>query len=414
MVKTKRNKVISVPIRLLLTERGVDHFLKSNQPLSRFRLSNAQQEYGVELRDFTPATVQKMMRLDFVGKIELAVTDIAENRAGLIDFTKLVIYGMLYRQFDTEIFEALMESDLVRTWNRHNAKNPIDFQTNVNTAYLQRTLQRNPDGVAAMKRDVLEEVFRNITRSTTLITEEKRLHSLIAERFLDTLGPLTQFLLVAHRGSPSYHDMTALMQHRLTSYLQKTSVAEYLALMLLEVLTSLKHGGSLVRGRSPDNGRRNGDDAYGPRRAGVTTADPDGARAGSGVSGEHGAPGASPSDAEVDAECGAEAIGLLWKIRRHSRTPGDRGRLHLVISNRHNRFEEVKHAVNDRANHAVNRKSLNDFYLQDPEAADSNSLGLYYLSFLHEACRKVGIHFESFVHNVPEEDRTMVNLVLHF
>lgn len=376
MVSTKQRKILDVPIRLVFTDQGVNHFLKNKQRLSRFRLSDAHEEYGVQLVDFAPHTVQKMMRLDYVSKIELTVDDIVAHRSGLIDFTKLVMYGMLYRQFDTEVFEALVESDMVRKWNRHNAKNPIDFKTNVNTSYLQRVLSRNTEGVSGMKRDILVPVFHSIATSATLIDEEKRLHRLIAERFLDALAPLSQFLLVAHKDTPSYKAMAGEIRERVQRYLKKTSVPEYLALMILELLTSLKHGGGFLR--------RN-DEAAQPARSGGTE------RAGH-----------------------AEPISLLWKLRTHSRSPGDRGRLQIVISNRQTRFEDVKDIINDRSNLAVTKKSLNDFYQEDPDAADTNSLGLYYLSFVHEACRSVGIHFESFVHAVGEEDQTMINLVLLF
>jgi hypothetical protein len=213
-----------------------------------------------------------------------------------------------------------------------------------------------------MKRDLLEPVHRSISLSPTLIDEEKRLHRLIAERFLDALAPLAQFLLVAHQDSPSFQPMATEIQKYLKRYLKKTAVAEYLALMILELLTSLRHSGGFLPGNDKD----------------------------------------------------VEPIRVLWKLRSHARTRGDRGRLQIVISNRQNRYEEVRDIINDRSNQAVTKKSLNDFYLEDPEAAESNSLGLYYLSFVHDACRKVGIHFESFVHTVPEEDQTMINLVLLF
>ena len=371
MMTTKDRRIIGVPIRLVFTDHGVKHFTKNKQRLSRFRLSDTREEYGVRLVDFAPQTVQKMMRLDYLSKIELSVDDIVTHRRGLIDFTKLVIYGMLYRQFDTQIFESLIDTDMVRKWNRHNVKNPIDFQTNVNTSYLQRVLSRNQDGVARMKRDILEPVYRSISLSSTLIDEEKRLHRFIAERFLDGLAPLSQFLLVAHQDSPSFQTMAAEIQRNLHRYVKKTAVAEYLALMILELLTSLKHSGEF-------SGREDGD-------------------------------GAGTDEPGTD-----EPGRVLWKLRSHSRAPGDRGRLQIVIANRQTRYEEVKDTINDRSNQTVTKKSLNDFYLEDPEAAESNNLGLYYLSFVHEACRKVGIHFESFVHAVPEENQTMINLVLLF
>lgn len=354
------SRIRNVPIRVIFTDSGARHFMKRNQRLSRVRLSDDREEYGINLVDFSPRTLQKMLGLDYLSKIEHSVTDIVAQRGALMDFTKLIIYGMLYRQFDTEIFTRLMESDLVRGWNRRNARNPIDFQTSVNTRYLQHVLESHSSTVQAVHEDILEPVFEHIDARSTLIEEDRRLHGFIAERFVQSLGPLSQFLLMTHRGSPAYWEIVSEIQKGTRDYVEKTPVAEYLALMLLEVLTSLKHDAGLHR-------------------------------------------------ENVD-----EAVSLLWKIRSTVRAPGDRARLHVIVSDRGSRFEEVKDTINDRAKLAVKKKSLNDFYMKDPDAAESNSLGLYYLSFVHDACTKVGIRFESFVHSIPKEDQTLVNLVLTF
>ena len=61
----------------------------------------------------------------------------------------------------------------------------------------------------------------------------------------------------------------------------------------------------------------------------------------------------------------------------------------------------------------TNKKSLIDFYRELPEGQEGTDLGLYYLSYLDEACKKLNVRFESIV-NQYQSDLTVINLVFYF
>ena len=58
------------------------------------------------------------------------------------------------------------------------------------------------------------------------------------------------------------------------------------------------------------------------------------------------------------------------------------------------------------------RRTLIDFYRDDgQEGAD---LGLYYLSYLDDACKKVDVKFESLVNQYSASGLTVINLIFNF
>ena len=73
----------------------------------------------------------------------------------------------------------------------------------------------------------------------------------------------------------------------------------------------------------------------------------------------------------------------------------------------------MKEAFDEKKNADLKKKSLMDFYKELPNGEANAELGLYYLSYLSEACEKVNVKFESLVNQLPGSDLTVMTLVLN-
>jgi hypothetical protein len=348
------HSLISVPVKVLLTEAGIKALTAKGNKIRRYLLSDASEETGIQLADFTPPTLQKMIVLGYVGKVEMPLHDVVATRRDVLDFAKLVTYAMLYRQFDTAVYNAIIHSNLVHYWNRHNPKKPIDFKTKVNTAYLRSVLAKNAHSVAQVRRTISDPVSAEIEQNPALQGDERRVQQLLMGRFLDQVSPLSWFLLTVYAESQPAEMMINEIREILQNYLQKAVIGEYLGLMILELLGSM---------------RREGQD---------------------------------------------RTVYVLWKFNRRKDSQGDRQRLHIALSNDAERFREVKHKVHLRVGIDVGEKSLQDFYSAEGQSDVELNLGLYYLSFLNDACNKLNVLFESFVNKSARTGETLVNLVLTF
>lgn len=60
------------------------------------------------------------------------------------------------------------------------------------------------------------------------------------------------------------------------------------------------------------------------------------------------------------------------------------------------------------------KRTLIDFYRELPEGQEGTDLGLYYLSYLDDACKKVNVKFESLVNQFASNDLTVINLIFNF
>ncbi len=359
--QTKRPH-INVPIKMIFTDAGVSYFISHNKKLNKYKLSDNNEEYGIQLVDFSPSTVQRMMLLGYLSKIEVGLSNVVAKRKDVIDFTKLISYAMLYRQFDTSVYEDLVASELVKQWNRHNMRNPIDYKTPINHDYLNKVLLKNRDTVQNVRTQILRPIYNNIRTNHGLLPDEKNIQAFLCEKYLNNMNPLTWFILTAYKDSDAYLDMIRQIQHKLNEYMRRAPIPEYFGLMLIELLITLN---SQV---DPN----------------VKTYDDD-----------------------------DNNIYLLWKFNQKRPIANDRAKMQLNISNQKTEFEAMKNSINDRTNKNVDKKNLKDFYSESGDGGMGN-LGLYYLSYLSDACKKVNIQFDSFVNRIPRFEQTVVNISMLF
>ena len=81
--------------------------------------------------------------------------------------------------------------------------------------------------------------------------------------------------------------------------------------------------------------------------------------------------------------------------------------------NKDDEFQEVKENIETKASADTNKRTLIDFYRETPDGGGTD-LGLYYLSYLDDACKKVNVKFESIVNQFSTSDLTVINLIFNF
>ena len=82
--------------------------------------------------------------------------------------------------------------------------------------------------------------------------------------------------------------------------------------------------------------------------------------------------------------------------------------------NKDDEFQEVKENFETKSQADTNKRSLVDFYRELPEGQEGTDLGMYYLSYLDDACKKVNVKFESLVNQFTASGLTVINLIFNF
>jgi hypothetical protein len=192
------------------------------------------------------------------------------------------------------------------------------------------------------------------------------------------------FILVKFRGLEGYDVLLKDIRSGLSKYMEKSRIAEYVALMIIELAvnaenTNLKREAALLY--------------RGPMDANSVLFEPK-----------------IRQRVIEELEKKGEAVYLSWKIGGTSSSIGTQGKLQITLYNRDVEYREIKDNIDSKKQTDLKKKSLFDFYKELPQGGGDMDLGLYYLSYLNEACEKVGVKFESLVSQIKESDTTVISL----
>jgi len=237
MCANKRNPVLDLPIKLIFTQKGINFFIKNNKKLNKFVMADNTIKYGVSFSEVTPSTVQHMMLAGYIERIEINRVEFTSRRSQLVDLTKILVYGNFYRQFDEEVSRIILNSRIVKTWNRNNPSSIIDKKSSINENYLS-TLLEDGDIKKQILKEIASSIALSIKRDDKLLNEEKRIKLFLIERFVETIRPVCWFVLHRFRNEKTYEEVIKQLSEILDLYLDRSSIAEYLSLVIMELLTA--------------------------------------------------------------------------------------------------------------------------------------------------------------------------------
>jgi hypothetical protein len=385
----ERKTILDLPLKLVLTEEGTTFFIRNRKKLNKFKLADNVEEYGIILDKFSPASVQRMLLIDYLSKLEISKSEFMTSRQEIMDLSKLIVYGILYRQYDSYIFAKMLASDVIKKWNRMNPANIIDEKTKINDSFLHSVISEKQKEIYEIKQSILAPIYAHITRNTTLLSEEKNVQLLLSEKFLNNLRPFTWFIVSKFKGAEGYDQLIKDIRSALSEYMDKSKIAEYVSLMIMELTMNAENS----------NLKREAKEMFrGSVDMNAVLFDP------------------NIRKQVIDSlERRNEFVYLSWKIGgSKSASIGTQGRLQITLYNKESEYREMKASIDDKKSSDLKKKSLIDFYKELPESEANTELGLYYLSYLSEACEKVNVKFESLVNQLKATDTAVITLTLNF
>lgn len=383
-----KKSILNLPLKIILTQEGSTFFIRQNKKLLKFKLADNVEEYGISLDEFTPATVQRLLLIDYISKIEISKPEFVSSRQETMDLTKLIVYSVLYRQYDAYIFTQILNSNVIKKWNRYNPANIIDEKTHINENFLRSVLKKNEQIIFEAKQEILSPLYAFINKNTSLLPEEKNIQLLLSEKFLNNLRPFTWFIITKFRDADEFDSILRIIRSSLTEYMDKAKIAEYIALMLMELVINAEN----------TNLRKEVKNMYkGSIDPNTVMFDPN-----------------IRKKVIAELERKHELVFVSWKLGGGSTSIGTQGKLQITLYNKDDQSETVRESINDKKNADLKKKSLIDFYKEIPEGEEDTNLGMYYLSYLSEACEKVNVRFESMANQFRDSDLTVINLAFIF
>lgn len=383
-----RKLMLDLPLKLILTEAGASNFISHKKSLKRIKLADNVEEYGVSLNKFSPQSIQNMLLLGYVSKIEISMSEFVSKRQEVMDLSKLIVYSVLYKQFDREIFQAFIASDCVRRHNRQNPAQLIDEKTNMGEMKLRQILSTKNGLIEQTRKAILAPIWKAIISNKDYSPEEKNVYLLTSEKFMNRLGLMNWYIITKFSKDENFSEMLSSIRSLLTRYMDKSKVAEYISVMVMELALNNENA----------NIRKEAQTMYADRDdISTLVLDPD-----------------VRKKIVRELESKHEQVFLSWKIGGGSSSVGKQGRLHITLYNKDDEFQEVKENFEMKAAADTNKRSLVDFYRELPDGQEGTDLGMYYLSYLDDACKKVNVKFESLVNQFTASGLTVINLIFNF
>ena len=388
MSASDKKFLLELPLKVILTEDGASNFISHNKKLLRFRLADNLDEYGISLNKFSPQSIQSMILLDYISKIEISMSEFVSSRQEVMDLSKVIVYSLLYKQFDREVYNALIQCECVKKHNRANPAKLIDNKTQMSDRQLRSTLSGKQTVIQTTRKTILDPIWNSIMSNKDYSAEEKNVYLLMSEKFLNRLGLMNWYIITTFHKNEGANEMFIAIRNLLNSYMEKSKVAEYISVMVME----------LALNNENTNIRKEARKMY----HGIDDID------------------ALVFDPEIRAKIVQELqrkhelVFLSWKLGGGASSIGKQGRLSITLYNKDDEFQEVKENIETAKSSNTAKKTLIDFYRELPEGQEGTDLGLYYLSYLDDACKKVNVKFESMVNQYSASDLTVINLNFNF
>jgi hypothetical protein len=188
------------------------------------------------------------------------------------------------------------------------------------------------------------------------------------------------------KGADGYEQLLKDIRTSLAEYMEKSKIAEYVSLMVMELAMNAENSNLKREAKAIFKGAVD---------MNAVLFDPNIRR-----------------QVLDSLERRDDHVYLSWKIGSRNASIGTQGRLQITLFSKESEYRNVKEAFDEKKNADLKKKSLMDFYRELPESEANTELGLYYLSYLSEACEKVNIKFESLVNQLPGSDLTVITLAL--
>lgn len=388
MCAAGKKLMLELPLKVILTENGASNFISHKKRLLRFRLADNLDEYGISLNKFSPQSIQSMLLLDYISKIEISMPEFVTRRQEVMDFSKLIVYSLLYKQFNRDIHSIIIQCECVRKHNRSNPSHLIDEKTKMSEKQLRSILINKDSVIQAKRKEILEPIWQSIQDNNDYSIEEKNIYMLMSEKFMNRMSLMNWYLITLFSKSDGFEDMIIAIRNLLGQYMEKSKVAEYISVMVMELALNSENNNIRKEAKSmyPDV-----DDLDG------LVLDPD-----------------VRSKIVKELERKHALVFLSWKLGGGSSSIGKQGRLQITLYNKDDEFQEVKDNIETKMAADTHKKTLIDFYRDLPDGQEGTDLGLYYLSYLDDACKKVNVKFESLVNQFSTSDLTVINLIFNF
>lgn len=380
---------IQLPANMVLTKAGVDMMVKSKTPVKRVFARDGIVKDGINSKQFNAPVLQKFVLNGYLEEVYTRLPELLSQRSNIISTNNLITYGILYRKLSPSLSDMLLNSSLVKEFNRKNPKQSIADYRTINMKTVQDLKAKKAELFTLIENDIRDQVLKMLSESN-LSDEDRQLRERSLDKFLRYIDPRIWYLYLIVYSTPLQSRMEFDFATMVYDYLDNTQIATHLSNLLMEFIQNAEKAhferiisaNSLTSGENIDVWLRDKEN----RRKMINLA--------------------------IQQD---ELLEISWNLNPSRNVEIDQYRLQILVSNNGLIGEVVRGSLADKMKKNTAGISLSDFYQDSGDAAKLGAgLGLLYNSYLEEICKKKGLKY--FCNIVPEvsKGKTTVQIDVSF
>lgn len=381
-------RTVTLPLKLALTSTAVEYFRSKQYALGRVSTANGSEGYGFTLSSLSLARLKAMLRRAFISQVEAAHPDLMAFRSPLMELSKCLCTHVLLKRFTREVVAHTLGSEPVKQWKRAHPSAPLDSASLFGSSMDSAGAVVWEQDARMIRNSLLEPLFKQIDHARDLEREEKEERREFCNSCFEDVSPSLWTLVARIHAQWRNRSFLNSIGEMLDAYLRRTAIAEYLSLMLAEIvayLQNLNMGQYVIRRYHQQISRASlmRNEALRERILGEMVKD-------------------------------AEKTCVTWSLDAEPRATCQRSTLGITLFNRDIMPGRMQDEFRERSGMSLVSQSLNDF-MRDPTAEHVDiGLGLSYLSHLRDVCAEHGASFASSIHHAPKGNVALITCSLQF
>jgi hypothetical protein len=381
---------IDLPANIILSAEGIQVLSNSKTPLRRLNSRSGQAREGLHSQAFNAATVQKLIMNSYIDEIYYASGEFLSKRAQIISTTNLVIYAMLYKMLSPTLAKKVIESPVLREYNRRNPRSAIvDFKA-IPQRVMDDFLAKNKAVLDRIEQEMMDAVLGRITADKSLSEEDKIVRMRSLEKFVRWVDKRIWYLYLIIYQTPLKKEIEAAYIDLFYQYLDVTQIAVHTGNLVMEFIQNAEKA-HLERIIVQHNlARRDQVDLYLRQKL-------------------------NREQVVSLAERSKQLLEVAWLFHTDRISAGKAYNVKIVISNFGLINESTRDALAKKLKTDTSGIALSDFYEDSGDTGKLGAgLGLLYNSYLEEVCRQKGIRYFCTIFPEPRLEKTTVTLDLTF
>lgn len=376
---------IPIPLNMILTKAGISLF-HDNTQLKRIKTKDGLTKEGLFFPSYNATTIQKMVMNSYVEELYVKLPELLSKRNEIISTNNLVVYAILYKKLSPSLGGMIIESPVLKAFNRNNPKNSIVSLDNIAPALVDKLFNENEKHLIGIKRELHKRVQEKIETDSSLTDEDRNARLRSLDKFIDWIDKRIWYLYLIIYQSPLKNQIETSFASMIYLYMDNTQIATHLSNLLMEFVQNAEkaHFERIARNNNfitPEQGI----DSY------IRNNE-------------------KRKELAVHAVKSNQMLEVSWNLNPERTSVGRQYRIQIIISNFGVIDEGKRNLLASKMKTNTDGISLSTFYEEvNPEKLGAG-LGLLYNSYLEDICRTKNIRYLCNIYPEPAKEKTTVKI----